>query len=50
MNPIISCFIGNSSVIAEVAYLNRKNNSLSRVKFSRSSWRHRGSSTRSVST
>lgn len=45
MNPIISCSVGNSSVIPGVAYLTRKNNSLTRLNFSRSSLRH-GSSTR----
>ncbi|RHN52969.1 hypothetical protein MtrunA17_Chr6g0486351 [Medicago truncatula] len=40
MNPIISCSVGNSSVIPGVAYLTRKNNSLTRLNFSRSSLGH----------
>jgi elongation factor Ts len=45
MNPIISCSVGNSSIIPGVAYSTRKNNSLTRLNFSRSSLKH-GSSTR----
>ncbi|PNY07571.1 elongation factor Ts [Trifolium pratense] len=45
MNPIISCSVGNSSIIPGVAYSTRKNNSLTRLNFSRSFLKH-GSSTR----
>ncbi|XP_058722373.1 polyprotein of EF-Ts, chloroplastic-like isoform X1 [Vicia villosa] len=45
MNPIISCSVGNASIIPGVAYSTRKNNSLTRLSFSRSSLKQ-GSSTR----
>ncbi|CAK8533964.1 unnamed protein product [Lathyrus sativus] len=45
MNPIISCSIGNASIIPGVAYSTRKNNTLTRLSFSRSSLKQ-GSSTR----
>ncbi|XP_004513015.1 polyprotein of EF-Ts, chloroplastic isoform X2 [Cicer arietinum] len=45
MNPIISCSVGNASIIPGVAYSTRKNNTLTRFNFSRSSLKH-GSSTR----
>ncbi|KAI5441977.1 polyprotein of EF-Ts, chloroplastic isoform X2 [Lathyrus oleraceus] len=45
MNPIISCSVGNASIIPGVAYSTRKNNSLTRLSFSRSSLKQ-GLSTR----
>ncbi|KAL5079730.1 hypothetical protein RYX36_008151 [Vicia faba] len=45
MNPIISFSVGNASIIPGVAYSTRKNNSLTRLSFSRSSLKQ-GLSTR----